>query len=106
LFRVSRLFVVCDFRPFYNCSKCRRAEGPAFSQPRATPWDVCPTSVLYVGPTGQPFVINNRELLVRWTDCNTKKHEKLCVATVPQGVALGWVNRCPFGAHIFRSPPL
>ncbi len=52
----------------------------------------------FLGPTGQPFVMPRGERLVRWTD-HASIQKNMVVFSVPQGVALGWENRCPFGAN-------
>jgi hypothetical protein len=51
--------------------------------------------VPFVGPTGQRFARRTVGPLGRAIMAGA--------IHVPQGVALGWANRCPFGAHPFST---
>jgi hypothetical protein len=60
------------------------------------------------GPTGQEFACLTNgtrgiedELLTRWAG-RYREQKGIVVGPPYQGFALRWVNRRPFGAHIFR----
>ena len=58
-----------------------RAEGPSFTQPRASPCGAEDHNGASVGPTGQPFFQTKFGPLGRG---------KIMRRPLPQGVALGW----------------
>jgi hypothetical protein len=85
-----------------------------FIQRRAKPWYIGRTACYILlclavfGPTGQEFACLTNgtrgiedELLARWAG-RYREQKGIVVGPPYQGFALRWVNRRPFGAHIFR----
>ena len=65
-------------------------KAPPFAQPRATPWGDGSREESLQRPNGP--TVRQREPLARWAD------HSLQLSSDPQGDALGWENRRPFGA--------
>ena len=82
--RANRLFLFRTFDPDF------RAEGPVVRPAQGNALGNGTNQSSFVGPTGQQFSRRTVGPLGRRGSANA--------INVPQGVALGWANRCPVGA--------